>query len=160
MSDGGTRTTSAASWAVPRVPFSTASPGATPSTASTATTASTVPTGPASSTATTVLLGLSADVVALNRAVDEALAVVPSVLLPGVAVGRAEALLRLQDRVAALALRAVADVEERELWRVRSAGSTRTWLRTLPCGDTGQLGAARLLPDRPVLAGAFEAGDV
>ncbi|MCU1691805.1 MAG: hypothetical protein JWM64_896, partial [Frankiales bacterium] len=157
MSDGGTRTASAASWAVSGVPFSTAS---TASPGATAWTASTVPTGATSSTTATASLGPSADVVALSRAVDEALGVVPSVLSPVVAVGRAEALLRLQDRVAALALRAVADVEERELWRVRSAGSTRTWLRTLPCGDTGQLGAARLLPDRPVLAGAFEAGDV
>ena len=103
---------------------------------------------------------LSADLLALGRAVDEALDVVPAVLSQRVAVARAEGLLAVQERVTALALRAVADVDARELWKVRAAGSTRTWLRTLPCGDRGQLGLARLLADRPVLADALAAGEV
>ena len=96
----------------------------------------------------------------LAAAVDEALSVCPVVLVGPDAVGRAEALLALQERVAAVALRAVADVDARELWRLRAAGSTRTWLRTLPCGDRGQLGLARLLVDRPVLTEALAAGEV
>ncbi len=46
------------------------------------------------------------------------------------------------------------------MWRERQAGSTRTWLRTLPCGDTGQLALSRLLRDRPVLGQAFADGRV
>ncbi len=104
--------------------------------------------------------GVEPDVAALTAAVERALLVVPSVLSPRAAVVRAEALLALQERVGAAAVCAVADVEERGVWRERQAGSTRTWLRTLPCGDTGQLALSRLLRDRPVLGQAFADGRV
>lgn len=104
--------------------------------------------------------GPAADVLALGAAVDEALSVVPVALPPEVAVARAERLLALQERVSALALVAVADVDARELWRSRAAGSSRGWLRTLPCGDRGQVTLARLLEGRPVLASALAAGQV
>ncbi len=104
--------------------------------------------------------GPAADIAALTAAVEQALAVVPTALAPQDAVARAESLLALQERLAAAALQAVADVERRDLWRERAAGSTRTWLRTLPCGDRGQLSAARLLADRPLLATALADGQV
>lgn len=98
------------------------------------------------------------DLTALVAAVEGALAADPALLAPGAAVVRAEGLLAAQERLAAAALRAVADVDARELWRERAAGSTRTWLRTLPCGEGGQLTAVRLLADRPLLARALEDG--
>ncbi|MCW2778115.1 MAG: nuclease [Frankiales bacterium] len=100
------------------------------------------------------------DVAALVAALEAALAVDPAGLGPASAVLRAETLLAAQDRLALAGLRAVADVEARELWRERQAGSTRTWLRSLPCGDRGQLTASRVLREREVLSRAVEDGTV
>ncbi len=103
---------------------------------------------------------LTADVVALLAALEQVLAVDGTLLPPEEAVTRAEVLLAAQDRLALAGVRAVADVEARDLWRVRSAGSTRTWLRTLPAGDRGQLRASRALVHRDVLNSAVEDGSV
>ncbi len=157
--------TSAAQWVVPGVPFSaaadsrgSATPGASAAAPARSSLAPSAAGAAAPSSAADPVAG--ADIAALVAAVEESLAVVPSILSSRVAVVRAEALLVLQERVGAAALRAVADVEERGLWRERQAGSTRTWLRTLPCGDTGQLALGRLVEDRPVLGRAFADGQV
>ncbi len=102
----------------------------------------------------------AADLEALTAAVEQVLTVDPSLLPPGVAVARAEALLAAQDRVALAGVRAVGDVEQRDLWQRRQAGSTRTWLRTLPGGDRGQLGAWRALRARPRLEAAVAEGSL
>ncbi|MCW2778132.1 MAG: hypothetical protein JWN17_1857 [Frankiales bacterium] len=146
MSDGS-------GWATPGVPFSRpGDPAGGPATSAAAGSTDGPTAGPTA--------GLAADVLELVAVLDRVLAVDPAVLAPQVAVVRAEVLLASQDRLAAAGLRAVGDVQERDLWRVRSAGSTRTWLRTLPCGDAGQLTALRLLQDRPLLAGALQDGSV
>lgn len=100
------------------------------------------------------------DTTALSAALGAVLALDPSLLAPEVAVARAEVLLGAQDRLVAAGMRAVADVETRELWSLRAAGSTCPWLRTLPCGDAGQLALARWLQERPVLSEALAAGEV
>ncbi len=98
------------------------------------------------------------DVDALERAVEQVLATSPNALSPSHALARAERLLRLQERLSAAGLAAVADVDLRDLWADAEAGSTRTWLRSLPCGDTGQLSTCRALQPWPLLRGALAAG--
>ncbi|MCW2607314.1 MAG: hypothetical protein JWO60_2007 [Frankiales bacterium] len=100
------------------------------------------------------------DLHALEAAVEQVLATLPAHLPPDVALDRAGRLLRVQERLRAAALTAVEDVEERDLWAGAAAGSTRTWLRSQPCGDTGQLAAVRALKERPHLRSAVADGRV
>lgn len=94
----------------------------------------------------------------LRRAVDDALGADPSTLPPGVALQRARDLLVQADRLHLAALRAVDDLDRRELCAFDGAASTRGWLRQQPCGDRGQLTMARQLHAHPVVAESVAAG--
>ncbi len=100
------------------------------------------------------------DVAPLLQAVEQALAVDPALLPAPVALERTRQLLVATERLHAAVLQGVADVDARDLWALAAAGSTRTWLRTLPSGDRGQLADARALADAPLLAQALAEGTV
>lgn len=103
---------------------------------------------------------MTEDLVVLVAAVERVLEVDSEGCSSGMALARAEGLLAVQERLHAASLQAVADVDARELWALRASGSTRTWLRTLPCGERGQLAAARALAQRPLLTRALGEGSV
>lgn len=94
----------------------------------------------------------------LLLAVDRLLVEDPAVLDPAVALARAAVLLTVRERLQAAALTAVRDVDVRELYVLERAGSTRSWLRRQLGGDAGQLGLARRLAARPVVAAALAGG--
>jgi hypothetical protein len=78
----------------------------------------------------------------------------------GTALARAGAVLMARERLAAVALAAVRDIDCRELYSLACAGSTHSWLRTQLGGDQGQLGLARRLADRPQLSRALADGQI
>jgi len=96
----------------------------------------------------------------LGVAVDRLLAELPVDLDGMTALARAGAVLVARERLAAVALAAVRDIDGRELYALACAGSTRSWLRTQLGGDQGQLGLARRLSDRPLVTGALADGQI
>ncbi len=96
----------------------------------------------------------------LGLAVDRLLAEVPVELDGDSALARAGSVLIARERLAAVALAAVQDIDCRELYALACAGSTRSWLRTQLSGDQGQLGLARRLADRPLVTGALADGQI
>ncbi|HEU0102156.1 MAG TPA: hypothetical protein VFR07_07510 [Mycobacteriales bacterium] len=74
------------------------------------------------------------------------------------ALERTRALLGLAERLAAVTARAVGDVQARELFVLDEAGSTRSWLRTLPCGEGQHASRARQLGRYPVVESALREG--
>ncbi|MBC7678112.1 MAG: hypothetical protein H7233_03845, partial [Pseudorhodobacter sp.] len=96
----------------------------------------------------------------LTAALERLLTEDPAGLAPAQALARTAALLTGRERLAAATLAAVRDVDVRELYCLEQAGSTRSWLRRQLGGDSGQLALARRLLDRPVVAGAFAAGQL
>ena len=96
----------------------------------------------------------------LELAVDRLLTESSADLPEQVALDRARSVLACTERLSAVRLRAVADVDRRELFALDGAGSTRGWLRTQPGGEGGQLTAARRLRERPLVEAALGAGQV
>ncbi len=96
----------------------------------------------------------------LGLAVDRLLAEVPVEMDGDSALARAGAVLIARERLAAVALAAVRDIDCRELYALACAGSTRSWLRTQLGGDQGQLGLARRLAGRPLVTSALADGQI
>ena len=97
----------------------------------------------------------------LTDAVDTLLSEVPNTFAPEVALQRATRLLAEAERLQAAAALAVADVDARELWALPGgpgSGGTRTWLRSLPGGESGQLALGRRLVGYPHVRGAVLVG--
>jgi hypothetical protein len=97
---------------------------------------------------------------ALGRAVDRLLAEDPVELDGATALRRAAAVLVARERLGAVALAAIRDVDRRELYALDACGTTRSWLRTQLGGDQGQLELARRLGKRPQVAAALARGEV
>jgi hypothetical protein len=97
---------------------------------------------------------------ALGRAVDRLLAEDPVELDGATALRRAAAVLVARERLGAVALAAIRDVDRRELYALDACGTTRGWLRTQLGGDQGQLELARRLGKRPQVAAALADGEV
>ncbi|MCW2622689.1 MAG: hypothetical protein JWL64_2291, partial [Frankiales bacterium] len=82
----------------------------------------------------------------------------PAGFSPAEGLARTGRVLSLLERARPVALAAVHDLDQRELYALDGCGSARGWLRTQTCGDGGQLAAARRLSRRPVVREAAEAG--
>ncbi len=97
----------------------------------------------------------------LTHAVDALLSESPAGIDPQVALARATCLLAEAERLQAAAALAVADVDARELWALPGgpgSGGTRTWLRSLPGGEAGQLALGRRLASYAHVRGAVLVG--
>lgn len=81
----------------------------------------------------------------LALAVDRLQAEVPVELSGPVALERLRAVILSAERLQAVRLAAVRDVDARELYALDGSGSTRGWLRAQLGGDDGQLALARRL---------------
>jgi hypothetical protein len=97
---------------------------------------------------------------ALDLVVDRLLAEDPVALDGATALDRAAAVLVARERLGAVALAAIRDVDRRELYALDACGTTRGWLRTQLGGDQGQLELARRLGKRPQVAAALARGEV
>ncbi len=83
----------------------------------------------------------------LGLAVDRLLAEVSAEFDGEQALARAGSVLLARERLSAVTLEAVRDVDRRELYALACTGSTRSWLRTQLGGDQGQLALAHRLTD-------------
>ncbi len=101
-----------------------------------------------------------AELLSLRAAVDGVLGLDLTGLPAAVALAHTRAVLVEAQRVHAAALSAVAELEERQLYALDGAGSTRSWLAQQPAGRTGLAGEASRLGRRPLLRAAVEAGSV
>ncbi len=99
----------------------------------------------------------------LTRVVDGLLSESSEEIDPQVALSRATRLLAEVERLQAAAALAVADVDARELWALPGgpgSGGTRTWLRSLPGGEAGQLALGRRLNAYAWVRGAVLVGQI
>jgi len=84
----------------------------------------------------------------------------PGELPEQVALARTRTLIECSERLNAVRLAAVRDVDRRELYALDGAGSARGWLRTQLGGEKGQLTMARRLEQHPLVDAALAAGQV